>query len=44
MIVAGALIVSLIALSLDYLMGRIERIIISPGLRFHSGESYRGSA
>lgn len=44
MIVAGALIVSLIALLLDYLMGRIERIIISPGLRFQSLEPYRGSA
>ncbi|MBR9979869.1 MAG: ABC transporter permease [Desulfatitalea sp.] len=44
MIVAGALIVSLIALLLDYLMGRVERIIISPGLRYQSLEPYRGSA
>jgi osmoprotectant transport system permease protein len=37
MIIAGAVIVSLIALLLDYIMGRIERKIISPGLRFTPG-------
>ncbi len=37
MIIAGAVVVSLIALLLDYIMGRIEKKITSPGLRFQSG-------
>ena len=37
MIIAGALIVSAIALLLDYIMGRIEKRVISPGLRYQSG-------
>ncbi len=36
MIIAGAVIVSVIALLLDYMMGRIEKKIISPGLRFQA--------
>ncbi len=38
MIIAGAVIVSVIALLMDYLMGRIEKRIISPGLWYHAGE------
>ncbi len=38
MIFAGAVIVSIIALLLDHIMGRIQRKIISPGLRFQAGE------
>lgn len=38
MIIAGAVIVSLIALAIDYIMGRIEKKITSPGLRFEAGE------
>ncbi len=36
MIIAGAIIVSLMALSLDYIMGRIQKRVISPGLRFNT--------
>ncbi len=39
MIIAGALVVSLIALFLDYLMGLLEKRVTSPGLR-HSSENY----
>ncbi len=38
MIIAGALVVSLIALLLDFTMGRIEKRIISPGLRYQAGK------
>lgn len=34
MIIAGAVIVSLMALFLDYLMGKVQKKIVSPGLRF----------
>ena len=34
MIIAGAIIVSLMALFLDYLMGRVQKKVVSPGLRF----------
>jgi len=34
MIIAGAIIVSLMALVLDYLMGKVQKKVISPGLRF----------
>ncbi len=34
MIIAGAILVSFIALLLDYLLGKIERRIASPGLRY----------
>ncbi len=34
MIIAGAIIVSLMALLLDYLMGRVQKKVVSPGLRF----------
>ncbi len=34
MIIAGAVIVSLMALFLDYLMGRVQKKVVSPGLRF----------
>lgn len=36
MIIAGAIIVSLLALSLDFLMGRIQKMVISPGLGFQN--------
>ena len=36
MIIAGAVIVSVMALVLDYLMGRVQKKVISPGLRFKS--------
>ena len=39
MIIAGALVVSLIALFLDYLMGLLEKRVTSPGLR-HSSENF----
>ncbi len=38
MIIAGAVIVSLIALLLDYIMGRIEKKVISPGLRYRTND------
>ena len=38
MIIAGALVVSVIALLLDFAMGRIEKKIISPGLRYQAGK------
>ncbi len=38
MIIAGAIIVSLMALLLDYIMGRIQKKIVSPGLRFQPGD------
>lgn len=44
MIIAGALIVSVIALALDYVMGCMERIIISPGLQVQGGERPRVGA
>lgn len=34
MIIAGAVIVSLMALFLDYMMGRLQKRIISPGIRY----------
>jgi osmoprotectant transport system permease protein len=34
MIIAGAILVSLMALFLDYLMGRVQKKVVSPGLRF----------
>ncbi|MFN2267093.1 MAG: ABC transporter permease, partial [Desulfonatronovibrio sp.] len=37
MIIAGAVIVSLMALFLDYIMGMIQKKVISPGLRFEAG-------
>ncbi len=36
MIITGAIIVSIMALSLDYILGRVQKKVISPGLRFHS--------
>jgi len=38
MIIAGAVVVSLIALLLDYIMGRIEKKVISPGLRYRTND------
>ncbi|WP_028573564.1 ABC transporter permease [Desulfonatronovibrio hydrogenovorans] len=38
MIIAGAIMVSIIALALDFIMGRIEKRIISPGLRYQAGD------
>lgn len=37
MIIAGAVIVSLMALCLDYIMGMIQKKMVSPGLRFEVG-------
>ena len=39
MIIAGAVVVSVIALMLDYIMGLLEKKVTSPGLR-HSSEDY----
>ncbi|MFP4396935.1 MAG: ABC transporter permease [Desulfonatronovibrio sp.] len=36
MIIAGAVIVSLMALFLDYIMGRVQKKIISPGIRYQA--------
>ena len=36
MIIAGAVIVSVMALVLDYLMGRVQKKVVSPGLRFNA--------
>ncbi len=36
MIITGAIIVSIMALSLDYILGRVQKKVISPGLRFNS--------
>jgi osmoprotectant transport system permease protein len=38
MIIAGAVVVSIIALILDYMMGMLEKKITSPGLRHGSGD------
>ncbi len=38
MILAGAVMVSVIALLLDYIMGRIESRVISPGLRYQANK------
>lgn len=37
MIIAGAVMVSLMALCLDYVMGMIQKKVVSPGLRFEAG-------
>lgn len=38
MIIAGAVVVSIIALMLDFVMGWLEKKVTSPGLRYHSLE------